>query len=94
MKKMLLKQIITSNKLETLIFENLFYYVFLFSRNKTEKNLSRKGGCEADRWKHDRFDPDQQLPKSTRDIIRIYGYDIRKDLNAQIKAKNDEANKM
>ncbi len=76
------------------IFLNVFFkFFFLFSRNKTEKNRDRKGGCEADRWKHDRFNPDQQLPKSTRDIIRIYGYDIRKDLNAQIKAKNDEPNK-
>jgi hypothetical protein len=39
----------------------------------------KKRGPDADRWTHDRFNVADQMPKSTRDIVRAYGYDIRKN---------------
>ncbi|KAJ9590810.1 hypothetical protein L9F63_016141, partial [Diploptera punctata] len=31
------------------------------------------------RWNHDRYNPDEQAPKSREEIIAIYGYDIRNE---------------
>ncbi len=44
---------------------------------------------ETDRWKHDRFDAEEQIPKTTQDIVRLYGYDLRKDYGVRSKPVNN-----
>lgn len=31
------------------------------------------------RWGHDKYNEDEQCPKSTQELIDTYGYDIRKE---------------
>lgn len=34
---------------------------------------------EASKWNHDRFNDNEQAPKSRQELISIYGYDIRNE---------------
>lgn len=44
---------------------------------------SKKTRSEAlDRWGHDMFDPNQQVPKTGDELVDAYGYDIRQEEGA------------
>lgn len=43
--------------------------------SKTMKKWQPASGVE--RWAHDRFDPNEQAPKSRNELVSAYGYDIR-----------------
>ena len=56
------------------------------NNKKNFKSISVRNADEIDtneRWKHDRFDLDEQQPKTENEIVKRYGFDIRKakDLN-------------
>lgn len=42
-------------------------------------------------WKHDRFNIEEQKPKSEKEIVRTYGFDIRKAKNlSEVQVDNDQ----
>ncbi|XP_046645650.1 protein CASC3-like isoform X2 [Daphnia pulicaria] len=48
-----------------------------------EVEKPKKTRSEAiDRWGHDMFDPNQQVPKSDQELVDLYGYDIRQEEGA------------
>lgn len=38
-----------------------------------------KKSAAVDRWSHDRFNPNEQAPKSRAELVNSYGYDIRNE---------------
>lgn len=55
---------------------------------KEEKNDSptpavkkpvKKSAAAADRWSHDRYNENEQAPKSRSELVNSYGYDIRNE---------------
>lgn len=34
---------------------------------------------KEDRWNHDKFNSDEQAPKSHAELVAVYGYDIRNE---------------
>ncbi len=38
----------------------------------------RRPGMSAEKWGHDLYDETEQAPRSTDEIVRRYGFDIRK----------------
>ena len=72
-----------------------------FGRRK-QQPLIEGGECVDDEavWSHDRFDLDEQQPKSKTEIVKVYGYDIREGENEKVneiepkkesKPRNEEA---
>lgn len=49
---------------------------------KVAPKLIRKTKETADRWSHDRFNENEQAPKSRSELVSAYGYDIRNEDNA------------
>jgi hypothetical protein len=45
--------------------------------HKNNKNI------DTERWAHDRFDMNEQKPKSSQDLINRYGYDIRQETSIE-----------
>lgn len=47
---------------------------------KTEKEGKKKVWQDKkEKWSHDRFNDNEQAPKSRAELISIYGYDIRNE---------------
>lgn len=49
-----------------------------FKKKFNSLDVIEKDIDNTDRWKHDRFDLDEQQPKSENEIVKRYGFDIRK----------------
>jgi protein CASC3 len=47
------------------------------SNSKINPKLVKKAAKEVDRWSHDRFNENEQAPKSRSELVSAYGYDIR-----------------
>lgn len=48
------------------------------SRNANEERIQEPTRSRADgKWKHDRYDERSQRPKSRRELVNKYGFDIR-----------------
>lgn len=45
----------------------------------TQGKKPLKKSAAADRWSHDRFNPNEQAPKSRAELVNSYGYDIRNE---------------
>lgn len=66
---------------------NFDYFIMItnyYSENKDpqeneKKKKSWKESKESERWLHDCYNESEQLPKSTKEIIDTYGYDIRNE---------------
>lgn len=39
----------------------------------------KKSAAAADRWSHDRYNENEQAPKSRAELVNSYGYDIRNE---------------
>ncbi|KAK3083316.1 hypothetical protein FSP39_019284 [Pinctada imbricata] len=48
------------------------------NQEEEDKKPKKKLWKDSDKWLHDRFNLDQQAPKSRDEIITMYGYDIRR----------------
>lgn len=46
---------------------------------QTPKKPVKKTGLASDRWSHDRYDENEQAPKSRTELVNTYGYDIRNE---------------
>lgn len=44
----------------------------------TALQARRRPGMFAERWGHDRYNETEQIPRSSQELVRRYGYDIRK----------------
>lgn len=48
--------------------------------DKTDKDGKKKVWQDKkERWSHDRFNDNEQAPKSKAELVAIYGYDIRNE---------------
>lgn len=58
------------------------------SRNTNEEDVQKASiRSRADgKWKHDRFDERSQAPKTRRELLSRYGYDIRSEVILNITA--------
>lgn len=56
---------------------------FMASEEPEVEEKPKKNRSEAiDRWGHDMFDESQQGPKSDKELVDMYGYDIRQEEGA------------
>jgi hypothetical protein len=63
------------------------------SNKRNEIARSNNKNIDDERWAHDRFDLNEQKPKSSQDLIKRYGYDIRKEKSVEaIKQEDNQEN--
>lgn len=58
-----------------------------------DNKIAEKKGRGAQRWEHDKFSYYNQAPKSARELIKKYGYDIRQNKEAQEDVADESAEK-
>jgi hypothetical protein len=46
----------------------------------------------SSKWSHDKYNLDEQAPKTAQDLIKTYGYDIRKDSKISSQKDNSFSN--
>lgn len=64
-----------------------FWYFFSVEEEAADDKASDKDANkkkvwlekESTRWQHDRFNDQEQAPKSRSELVSIYGYDIRNE---------------
>lgn len=64
------------------------------NKNKSTRNKFKIDASKIDNepWAHDKFDESEQTPKSETEIVKKYGYDIRKEAKLPEEAIDSKAN--
>lgn len=61
------------------------YYMHDSRNIDEERTLEPSSHSRADgKWKHDRFDERSQRPKTKRELLNRYGYDIRNEVSLDV----------